>query len=78
MKTTDEAVLSFIGRVGRSPEALAERFPGFDVTRLVRARLVEVVSSEGGETRAHGYEGPAAGDRYVLTSRGAEALGITR
>jgi hypothetical protein len=77
MTTTDEAVLAFIGLDGRSPEAVGERFPGFDVMRLVRAQLVDLVLHAPAETVAHVDE-PSLGEmRYVLTARGAEAVGVT-
>jgi hypothetical protein len=44
------------------------------MTRLVRAHLVKVISDEPGETEAHVLD--AFGMRYVLTARGAEALGV--
>jgi hypothetical protein len=74
--TTDEAVLDFIGLKGQSPEAVAERFSDFDVMRLVRAQLVDIVVDQAAETVAHVYE-PVLGEmRYVLTARGADAVGI--
>jgi hypothetical protein len=74
--STDESVLAFIGLGGRSTEAVAERFPDFDMERLVRAHLVVWLSSA--ETEAHGHRGHRApvGDRYVLTARGADAIGL--
>lgn len=72
MASTDEAVLRFIGRDGASVAALAERFPEFDVERLVRAHLVE--ASVDAETEAHCIR--ASTVRYVLTPRGAEAVGL--
>jgi hypothetical protein len=76
MTTTDEAVLAFIGPDGSSPEAVAERFPGFDVMRLVRAQLVDLALHAPAETVAHVDE-PSLGEmRYVLTPRGAEAVGV--
>ena len=74
MPTTDEVVLAYIGLHGTSREDIADRFPGFDMTRLVRAHLVKVISNEPGETEAHVLD--AFGMRYVLTPRGAEALGV--
>jgi len=37
----DEEVLGFIGSHGQTADAISERFPGFELLRLVRARLVE-------------------------------------
>ncbi len=78
MTTTDEAVLEFIGRDGQAPEAVARRFPGFDMMRLVRAHLVDIALNEPAETVAHGHEISLGEMRYVLTSRGADAIGIAR
>jgi hypothetical protein len=76
MRTTDEVVLKFIGSEGQSTEAVAERFPGFDVMRLVRARLVDLVLHEPAETVAHVLD-PGLGQMwFVLTRRGADAVGI--
>ena len=74
--TTDESVLAFIGRSGRSTAAVAERFPGFDVMRLVRAHLVDIAYVEPSETVAHLHELPLGEMRYVLTDRGATAIGL--
>ena len=48
------------------------------MTRLVRAHLVEVVGSEAYETQAHvhGDDSPLVEGMYVLTTRGAEAVGL--
>jgi hypothetical protein len=74
--TVDEAVLAFIGRGGQSPAAVAERFPRFDVMRLVRAQLVDLALVEPADTLAHVHE-PALGEmRYVLTPRGLETLAL--
>ena len=75
--TTDESVLAFIGRAGRSSAAVAERFPGFDVMRLVRAHLVDIAYVEPSETVAHHLHELSLGEmRYVLTDRGATAIGL--
>jgi hypothetical protein len=74
--TTDESVLAFIGRSGRSTAAVAERFPGFDVMRLVRAQLVDIAYLEPSETVAHVHEVHLGEMRYVLTNRGATAIGL--
>jgi hypothetical protein len=75
MTTMDETVLAFIGREGRSTEAVAERFPGFDVMRLVRAQLVDIVLHEP-DTVAHAHEQSLGQMHYVLTPRGADAVGM--
>ena len=74
MPTTDERVLKFIGRTGTTAAALAERFPYFDVNRLVRAHLVAISTNDVLETESHGTD--ARVSRYVLTPRGFEAGGI--
>lgn len=75
MPTTDEAVLAYIGLLGRSHQAVAQRFPGFDMTRLVRAQLARAIPGEHAETEAHNLD--ASDVRYVLTPRGLEALGMS-
>jgi len=76
MTSDDESVLEYIGREGKTPAALAERYPGFDVMRLVRADLVDVALVEP-ETVAHADELTLGEMRYVLTTRGAAAVGLS-
>lgn len=76
MTTADETVLGFIGREGQAPEAIAQHFPGFDVTRLTRAQLVEIVARRQAETEVHAHASRAAEEWCVLTPRGAEAVGL--
>jgi hypothetical protein len=73
MFTEDEAVLEFIGGQGRTSDAISERFPEFDMLRLVRAGLVEMQEIEP-ETEAHAHTS-AQLTRYTLTQRGAVAVG---
>jgi hypothetical protein len=68
-------VLKFIGAEGRTTEEVAERFPHFDVMRLIRADLVDIVLSEP-EVVAHSHEASSAEMLCVLTGRGAGALGL--
>ncbi len=75
--TKDEEVLAYIGGEGRSYEDLARAFPGFDMARLVRAQLVESVLEEPRETEAHVLDVKVVALRYVLTPRGADALGVS-
>jgi hypothetical protein len=64
--------LEFIGSDGKTLEHIEERFPAFDVLRVIRARLVEISRVEtSGDVTAHAFE-----DLYVLTNRGAAAVGI--
>jgi hypothetical protein len=76
--STDESVLEFIGLGGQSTVAVEERVADFDMERLVRAHLVVVWLSDA-ETQAHGHrDAPApGGGRFVLTARGADAIGLT-
>ena len=77
MVIEDHEVLEFIGRQGKTLEQINERFPGFDVFRLVRAGLVEIMRIPLEETQdPNGPPSPAFQDWYVLTPRGAGAVGI--
>ena len=73
MFTEDEDVLEFIGRQGRTSDAISERFPEFEMLRLVRAGLVEMRENEP-DTEAHAHTSPQL-TRYTLTERGAIAVG---
>ena len=75
MTSDDESVLVYIGCEGKTPTAVAEQYPGFDVMRLVRADLVDVALVEP-ETVAHADEATLGELRYVLTNRGAAAVGL--
>jgi hypothetical protein len=72
----DRDVLEFLGQRGKSLAAIAERFPGFDIRRLMRAGLAEERSYEFPETQAHVHLSPHRIRHYMLTERGAEAIGI--
>jgi hypothetical protein len=77
MTDVDREVLEFIGRQGKREEQIEERFYGFDVLRLIRAGLVEITRTPFEETQnPKGPSSPAFEDSYVLTPRGAEAVGI--
>jgi hypothetical protein len=71
----DEEVLKFIGRRGRTSDAISERFPGFDMLRLVRAGLVEGRDA-GPEVYAHTQISAQVTPHYTLTERGATAVGV--
>jgi hypothetical protein len=73
MATLDEAVLAYIGAAGKTSAELEERFPGFDIVRLVRAQLITHVPAARAETEAHMLDEEV---RFVLTRRGAAAIGI--
>jgi hypothetical protein len=64
MSAENEDVLKFISRQGRTLGAISERFPGFDMLRLVRAGLVEERDIEP-ETQAHGRTSPPADSRLL-------------
>ena len=76
MEDDDRHVLEFVGDQGKTAEQVADRFPGFDVERLVRAELVRPRRTTPGKTQSR--SAPTAPDPtfYVLTSRGAEAIGL--
>jgi hypothetical protein len=73
MSDDDRVVLEFLGGTGKSSAEILERFPDFDVRRLIRAGLVEEQRFELAETQAHALVSTA---QYVLTVRGASAVGI--
>jgi len=72
MDDADRDVLEFIGDEGKTAEQVADRFPAFDVERLVRAELARP------RRTTPSRRAPQAPDPtfYVLTSRGAEAIGL--
>ncbi len=75
MEEVDREVLEFIGDQGKTAEQVSDRFPAFDLERLVRAELARPrrtnpVKSKSRHTPADEHT------FYVLTSRGAEAIGL--
>jgi hypothetical protein len=76
MEDADRDVLEFVGDQGKTAEQVADRFPAFDLDRLVRAELVRPRRTNPGGTQSR--RAPSAPDPtfYVLTSRGAEAIGL--
>jgi hypothetical protein len=72
----DLEVLEFIGPQGKEPEQVADRFPGFDMQRVVRAGLIRLHRIELAETTAPGAPPTPDPTYYVLTPRGAEAIGL--
>ena len=72
MDDADREVLKFIGDEGKMAEEVADRFPAFDVEGLVRAELARP------RRTTQSRRAPLAPDPtfYVLTSRGAEAIGL--
>ena len=76
MEDADREVLEFIGDQGKTVEQVADRFHAFDLERLVRAELIRPRRTNPGKTQSR--RAPPAPDPtfYVLTSRGAEAIGL--
>ena len=75
MEEAAREVLEFIGDQGKTAEQVSDRFPAFDLERLVRAELARPrrtnpVKSQSRHTPADEHT------FYVLTSRGAEAIGL--
>ena len=72
MEDADREVLMFIGDEGKTAEQVADRFPAFDVEGLVRAELARP------RRTTQSRRAPLAQDPtfYVLTSRGAEEIGL--
>jgi hypothetical protein len=76
MDEADREVLEFIGDQGKTAEQVSDRFPAFDLERLVRADLAR--SRRTNPVKAQSRRAPSEPDPtfYVLTSRGAEAIGL--
>ena len=74
MEDADRDVLEFVGDQGKTVEQIADRFPAFDLERLVQAELVRPRRTNPVGTQSR----RAAPDPtfYVLTARGAEAIGL--
>ena len=76
MEDADRGVLEFIGDLGKTAEQVADRFPAFDVERLVQAELVRPRRTELRKTQSRHARSAPDPTFYVLTSRGAEAIGL--
>jgi hypothetical protein len=77
MEDADREVLEFIGDQGKTGEQVADRFPAFDVELLVRAGLVRPKRTNPVKTQSRRAPPPAPDTTsYVLTTRGAEAIGL--
>ena len=77
METADREVLEFIGDQGKTGDQVADRSPAFDIELLVRAGLVRPQRTNPVKTQSHRARPPAPDSTfYVLTSRGAEAIGL--
>ena len=76
MEDADRAVLEFIGDEGKTAAQVAERFPAFDLERLVRAELARPRRTDPPKTQSRRAAAAPDPTFYVLTSRGAEAIGL--
>jgi hypothetical protein len=77
MEDADRDVLEFIGDQGKTAEQVADRFPAFDIELLVRAGLVRPQRINPVKTQSRRSPSQAPDTTfYVLTSRGAEAIGL--
>ena len=77
MEDADRDVLEFIGDQGKTAEQVSDRFPAFDVELLVRAELVRPRRTSPVKTQSRRAPSSEPDPTfYVLTSRGAEAIGL--
>jgi hypothetical protein len=76
MEDADRDVLEFVGDPGKTAGQIADRFPGFDLERLVRAELIRPRRTNPVGTPSRRTTPAPDPTLYVLTSRGAEAIGI--
>ncbi|HEU5490865.1 MAG TPA: hypothetical protein VFU84_08725 [Gaiellaceae bacterium] len=77
MDAPDRDVLEFIGDQGKTAEQVADRFPAFDLELLVRRGLVRPRRTNPVKTQSHRAPSTALDPTfYVLTSRGAQAIGL--
>ena len=76
MEDADRDVLEFIGDQGKTAEQVSDRFPAFDLERLVRAELVRPRRTNPVGTQSRRVCAAPDPTFYVLTSRGAEAIGL--
>ena len=76
MEDADRDVLEFIGDHGKTAEQIFDRFPAFDLERLVQAELVRPRRVNPVKTQSRRDASAPDQALYVLTSRGAEAIGL--
>ncbi len=76
MEEADREVLEFIGDQGKTAEQVSDRFPAFDLDRLVRAELARRRRSNPITAQSPHTQPESEHTFYVLTSRGAEAIGL--
>ena len=74
MEDADRDVLKFVGDQGKAAEEVAERFPAFDIEHLVRAELIRPRRTN--PVKSQSPRAEPTPEFYVLTSRGAEAIGL--
>jgi hypothetical protein len=76
MDEADREVLEFIGDQGKTAEQVSDHFPAFDLERLVRAELARARRTNPVKSQSRHAPSPDEHTFYVLTSRGAEAIGL--
>jgi hypothetical protein len=76
MEDANREVLEFIGDQGKTDEQISDRFPAFDLERLIRAELARPRRTNPVKTQSQRTPSMPAPTFYVLTSRGAEAIGL--
>ena len=76
MEDADRDVLEFVGDEGKTAAQVVERFPAFDLEHLVRAELIRPRRTNPVKTQSHRAAPAPDPTFYVLTSRGAEAIGL--
>ena len=76
MDDADRDVLEFIGDQGKTAEQVSDRFPRFDLEGLVRAELVRPRRTNPVGTQSRRVSPAPDPTSYVLTSRGADAIGL--
>ena len=76
MEEADREVLEFIGDQGKTAEQVSDRFPAYDLERLVRAELARSRRTNPVKAQSRHTSPALEHTFYVLTSRGAEAIGL--
>jgi len=76
MEDADREVLEFVGDRGKTAGEVVERFPAFDLEHLVRAELIRPRRTNPFKSQSRRAAPAPDPTFYVLTSRGAEAIGL--
>jgi hypothetical protein len=76
MEDADREVLEYIGDQGKPADQIADRFPAYDLDRLVRAELVRPRRTDPVKTASRRAAPAPDATFYVVTARGAEAIGL--